>query len=427
MHRPIVIGLAVVCLLIGEANAQYPYNRGGDGGAGVIGGILGGILHSMPTQQPVQPGDAAQSPQAGHLAQPVAQPDPRAQQQIETEHQRAAADAEAKVRQRQQAETDARVRHHQAELKADADAKAKADAEQRKDREIANKLRVDPALLALLGSDQRDISVLIVAKDTQTIVRNLKGDPIFQSAPTACLPFGGLATQPGSPAMRFLANVTADIEQRGGLVTNGTSLIATACDPADLDRYDLVIFSAGQVAGGATEILSPLVDALRNRQFVSFGTFTVAEFDAREHAKIATTQAEEARKAAAREVVRSAFQSRDPATISAIYTESPAAVVCLAASEAEGVRYLLKRNGSPLAGLVTETSVLREVPSADAIFIAMKKHDCGAAIAPAGMLKDVVAGLTRDGVNVDVHPGTIDHDQLAQWKTLAAKGLLAAQ
>ncbi len=299
-------------------------------------------------------------------------------------------------------------------MKGQADAKASTDAAERKNHEIANKLRADPSLVSALGTDQGDISALVAAKDTQNIVRNLKGDPVFVSLPTACLPFGGLATQPDSPNMRFLTSVTAAIEQQGGLGNHAPSLIVTACDPSDLSHYDLLIFSAGQVANGPTEVLSSLVDVLRTRQFVRFGTFTAADFAAGERAKIETGRAEEARKQAERAADRAGLQSRDPATISAIYTDVPAAVVCLATADAAGVRDLLKRGTSPLAGLVTEVSVIREVPSADAIFIAMKRHDCAAAIAPAGMLQDVVAALVRDGVDVDIHKASIDHDQLVQ-------------
>lgn len=418
MHRSIMTGLTVACLLTGEAAAQYPYYRGGYAGAGLLGGIVGGILQSMPAPSQ-QPALAQQPPPPGQVTQPTATPDTRIQQQTATEHQRPAAEASAKAGQRQRAATDAKTRQHQAEVKAQADAKASTDAADRKNREIANKLRADPSLVSALGPDQHDISALIAAKDTQNVVRNLRGDPLFVAAPTACLPFGGLATQSDSPDMRFFTSVTAAIEQQGGLGTHGTSLMVTACDPSELGHYDLLIFSAAQVANGPAEILSPLVAVLSSRQFVHFGTFTATDFAASEQARLTANRAEEARKHAEREADRVSFKLRDPATIAAIYTDVPATVVCVMTADVAGVRDLLKRGDSPLAGLVTEASVIREVPSADAIFIAMKRHDCAAAIASAGMLQDVVAALVRDGVDVDIHNATINRDQLVQTTPLS--------
>ena len=413
-HRLGLIGLTVACLAAGQAQAQYPSYQPNP--AAIVGGILGGILRSVPLPQPA-PGYVPPE-QPGHVQQAAPPPNPQAQQQIQEERRQAAAAAEEKAKQRQPAEAAAKARHQ--------DAKAKADAEEHRIREAAKKLRADPALVAALGANPRDITALIVGKDTQAVIRNLKGDPAFQLAPMACFPFGGLTTQPGSPEMRFLSGVMADIAQKGGLP--GASIIPRVCDLSDIGRYDLVIFSSDQVATGSSEILSTLVAALGSRQLVAFGTFPVANFDAGENAKVAAAHAEEARKAAQRQTARSSFQARDPAVISAIHLDSPATVVCLMTSpDAKGVRYLLKRSNSPFAGLVNGNSAILEVPTADAVFIALKKRDCVAAVAPAGALKDVVAALTRDNVMTEVDGGTLDSGTLANWKVLAAQELIAEQ
>jgi hypothetical protein len=359
------------------------------------------------------------------VQQAAPQPNPQVQQQIDEERRQATATAEEKARERQQAEVAAKAKQQQAEQKAAADAKARADAAERKNQAAAKKLRADPALVAVLGSAPRDITALIVGKDTQGVIRDLKGKPVFQMPPIACLPFGGLTTEPGSPEMRFLAEVMAGIVQQGGLP--GASITPRVCDPSDLRRYDLVIFSAGQVATGPTDVLSAVVNALGSQGLVSFGTFTVADFNARENAKVAAAQAEEARKAAQRQAAIDSFRTRDPAVISAIHLQSPATVVCLMAADAEGVRYLLKRSDSPFAGLVNGDSAILPVPSADAMFISLKKRDCVAAIGPAGALQEVVAALTRDSVPVEIDSGTLDPGKLANWKVLAEQDLLAEQ
>ena len=415
-------GLAVVCLTAGGAQAQYPNN----GPPPFVGQFLNGILRAIPAQ-PSQQGYAPQQsqPQPGYVQQAAPPPNPQAQQQIDEERRQGAAAAAEKVKQRQQAEADALAKQHQADLKAQADVRAKANADERKNQAAAKKLRADPALVAVLGSNPRDITALIVGKDTQGVIRDLKGKPVFQTPPIACFPFGGLTTEPGSPEMRFLAEVMADIVQQGGLP--GASITPRVCDPPDLGRYDLVIFSAGQVARGPTDGLSVLVNALGSQRLVGFGTFAVADFDARQNARVAAAQAEAARKAAERQAAIDSFRTRDPAVVSAIYLQSRATVVCLMATDAEGVRYVLKRSDSPFAGLVNANSAIRAVPTADAMFIALKKHDCAAAIGPAGALQDVVAALTRDGIAVEIESGIFDPDKLANWKVLAEQDLVADQ
>ncbi len=409
--------------MAGVAQAQYPNQYQNGGPPPFVGQFLNGILRSIPTQ-PTQPTYAPQ-PQQGYVQQATPQPNPQVQQQIDEERRQAAAAAEERAKQRQQAEADARAKQHQAELKAQAEAKAKADADEKKSREAAKKLRADPALVAVLGANPRDITALIVGKDTSVVIRNLEGSPVFQSPPIACFPFGGLTTQAGSPEMRFLSSVMADIAKKGGLPA--ASITPRVCDPSAIGRYDLVIFSSDQVAAGSPEVLSAVVGALGSRQLVGFGTFTVANFDAAEKAKADAAQAEQARKEAERHAAIDRFQSRDPAVISAIHLESPATVVCLMASDPDGVRYMLKRSDSPFSNLVSRNSAILVVPTADAMFIDMKKHDCVAAIAPSGALKEIVAAFARQNIPVEIDSGTLANERLANWKVLAGQDLLAEQ
>ena len=195
----------------------------------------------------------------------------------------------------------------------------------------------------ILGTDGQDITVLIVGADTPNVIRNLKGDPVFQNGATACLPFGMNGLD-----QKFLATVKKQIEQKGGLVS--TSLLLTSCNPADLAGYEVVIFSRSQVAGGTVEILEPLANALRSRQFVTLGTYAIADFRAAEIAKADAERQAKMQEEAARLDALKSFQTRDPSVVSVIHTEAPAGLVCIAASpDPEGVRYLLKRTDSPFA------------------------------------------------------------------------------
>ena len=208
----------------------------------------------------------------------------------------------------------------------------------------ATKLRTDPVLLSVLGADPRDVTALVVGKDTANVIRNMEGHPVFQNRRPQ--PVCHSAVWLLSPTARngvFLASVTHTIIEKGGLVANEPSLMATVCVVAnEFGRYDLVLFSGAQVANGTLEVLSPLVDTLRQRQSVSSGTFTVRGFLAGEAAKAAAAKAEAAKQAAERDEARAGFQTRDATTISGIHLGSAAAVVCLMASDADGVRYILK-------------------------------------------------------------------------------------
>jgi hypothetical protein len=271
--------------------------------------------------------------------------------------------------------------------------------------------------------DRRDVTVLVVGTDNANIVRNLQGEPSFQSPVRACLPFGGLSPDPNSLDSQFLITVKAQIESKGGAQVG-----MTACDARQLGQYDLVIFTADQIANGTPDVLARVVEILRSRQFVPLSTYTIAAFAAEEKARFAAQEAEEARKRLAREAARQSLVTRDPELISALYIAAPAPIVCsIATIDTEGLQYFLKKPDSVFADFVDRNSKFRTLPSIDAIFIALKKHECAAAVAPAGQLRDVLAALLRDKIAVEVHATTIDRGQLADWKRLSAEESASAQ
>jgi multidrug efflux pump subunit AcrA (membrane-fusion protein) len=429
-RRRMLIATALLSTLPIGALAQplYPhYPPPAPPPGAIVGGILG-VMGQMARQAQQQQQQQQQMQQQQQQMQLQQQQAIQRQQQIEADRQRALAAAQeeagrqqAQLRQRQQTEADARLRQQQAAAKAANEAKASAEAEARRQAEAVGKLRSDPVFAGVLGADGQDIAAMIVATDTPSVMRNLKGEPVFQKGADACLPFGTDTIDP-----QFLSDVKQRIEEKGGVT--GASLLLTSCEPGNLANHDVIIFSGAQIAGGPLEVLSPLVDALRNRQFVALETFRIADFRAAEAAHADAVRRETMRQEATRLDALKSFQSRDPAVISVIRTETPASVVCIATSpDPDGVRYLLKRAGSPFSASITPASVLREQPSTDAIFIAFKRKECTAAAAPAGMLRDVMAGLVRDGFKVEVDSGTISADQLAGWKLLSAQELADAQ
>jgi hypothetical protein len=395
-------------------------------------GIVGGILGVIQQQQQMQQQQQLEQQQRQQLQQQQLQ-----QQQIEADRQRAAAqaqsevtrqqaDAQEKARQRQQAEV-AKTRQEQAAAARAAKAQADATAADEKRRlEAANKLRADPVFAPIIGHDSRDITLLIVGRDTPNVVRNLKGEPVFQKSATACLPFGGISADPNTVEARFLIDIQKQVERKGGLVSS--SLLLTTCDPAKFADYDLIVFSRAQIGNGTVEVLAPLVDALRRRIFVPLATYGISDFVAAETAKAEAAHAETTRIEAERMDALRSFQTRDASVVSVIHVTAPAAVVCIASNpDPDGVRYLLKRPDSPFGKTVTPDSVIREFPSSDAIFIALKRGECTAAAAPAGMLEEVMGGLIRDNFKVEVDKGLISAGQLAAWKTLSAEDLAKAQ
>ena len=447
MRRILLAGIAL-SMLAGPSPAQAR-NNGVAVGAGVV-GVLG-VLGALAAQQ--QAAQAAAQQQQLLLQQQEQQrqyylQQQAAQAQIQQEQQQRAAEAQQRVQQQRQAEADAKARQHQAELKAVA--KAQADAafaeKQQQAAEAARvaqqqeaqakalaeataaafKLRTDPAFTAVVGPDARDITVLVVGQDTANVVRNLDGNPTFQKGANACLPFGGIAADQNTIEWRFLMDVQKQVEHKGGLAN--ASLVLTNCEPTDLAHADLIVFSHDQLANGSVEVLSPLLDLLRSHQYVVFNTYTIASFQAAEDAKAAAERGEQAREQATREAALTSFQTRDPSVVSAIHLDKPAPIVCILSSgDTDGLSYLIKRAKSPFAGLVTQASVIRQFSSPNDIFIAMKRRDCLAAVAPAGVLKTVMAALVRDGVKIEVESGTISDDDVAGWKVLATTEMAATQ
>jgi flagellar biosynthesis GTPase FlhF len=449
MRRILLSGVALSILFAGAPPPAQARNNGVGIGIGVVGalGVLGALAaQAQANQAAAQQQQLQQQQQQQYYLQQ--QQAAQAQQQIAQERQREAAEAQERVQQRQQAEIDAKARQHAAEVKAAAKVQADAIALAKQQQAVqeaqtrqmqaadakaiaeaaalAAKLRADPAFTAVVGPDSRDITVLVVGQDTANVVRNLNGDPTFQNGANACLPFGGITADQNSIQWRFLMDVQKQVEHKGGLAN--ASLVLTECEPVDFAKADLIVFSHDQLANGPAGVLGPLLDLIRSHNFVVFGTYTIAGFQAAEDAKASAERDEQVHQKAVREAALTSFQTRDPAVVSAIHLDKPSAIVCvLSSGDPDGLSYLIKRPKSPFAGLVTPATVIRQFSSPNDIFIAMKRRDCLAAVAPAGVLKTVMAALVRDGVAIEVEGGTISDEELAGWKVLASTEMASVQ
>jgi multidrug efflux pump subunit AcrA (membrane-fusion protein) len=201
----LLLATALFSTLTINAQAQPPFPRGNPNSGAIVGGVLG-IIGEMARQQQQQQLLQQQQQQQQLFQQQAIQ----RQQQIEADRQRAAAaaqseaaqrqaDIQAANQQRQQAAAAQKQREQQAAAKAAVDAKAKADTEEKLHLDAGNKLRADPVFATILGTDGQDITVLIVGTDTPNVIRNLKGEPVFQNSATACLPFGINGLKPAVP------------------------------------------------------------------------------------------------------------------------------------------------------------------------------------------------------------------------------------
>ncbi len=159
----------------------------------------------------------------------------------------------------------------------------------------------------------------------------------------------------------------------------------------------------------------PLLDALRKRQFVLLQTYSVTGFLAAEDAKEAAKHTEELHQKAESKAALNDFTTRNASVVSAIHLNAPTNVVCIAKSpNPDGVRYFLRRTNLPFGEIVTANSITRDYASADEIFVALKRKQCTAAIAPAELLKQVIASLVRNSQAAEVGKRVITANQLSR-------------
>ncbi len=237
--------------------------------------------------------------------------------------------------------------------------------------------------------------LLVLVNDTgraPSVVRNLRGDLVFQQARTAaCQPHAGLA----DPA------ATRPVNARLAAFGQSLRFPLPRCNMRGLAEYDLVVASRGSLLKEKPADLVALLSAVES------GVFTA----------VATLSGEDVRAAAQAEAVRvlaieTGIEKGTAAGFGVLALATGSSVVCQVTGDDreahEGVlRPHLARLTEELPGPATSVAT-----TVDAAFIAAKRRQCGAVYASAGDLKLLTPALRRDEIGYRHLPVWIEPDQL---------------
>jgi hypothetical protein len=414
----------------------------GQGNAGAVFGAFGNIMNQAIQQQQQQQQQQLYYQQQQQQQQRLQQQQLDLQRQHEMDRQyqiqreqaqekareRAAAQKERADAQRRQRDAVAEAAREKArtaaetKAKMDREAQAAAAAEQRQLAE-AEARRVRGELLAtlvvsdILGPATEDITVLIAARDTPRVIRNLSGDPMFVKSPAICFPFGPPSMDTSTQDGRFLLATISQITKKGG----GKVVIPGDCTSGSFGPFDLLLFSRKEIESTdqPPDRIRPVLLAIREGAFVKFGIYLHADFLAESETRRQQIEDDEQRRTRERTRAKEQFQTRDDDVISVIYLKSPAPAVCLTAPTESGLAALLASEDSPYLDVVDKMSTTKDTSTAPAIFLALKTRDCLAAAGPTKILREVVAGLDRDGILFDYHAKSIPISQMSKWKVRA--------
>lgn len=290
---------------------------------------------------------------------------------------------------------------------APAAAVARAPAHSKADKEAIEAARKDMSQKGLVDGPQ-DITVLIVAHDSQDITRNLAGDPQFSKPATVCFPFKQMDTDLSTPEGRFLSYVEEKIKRKG----NG-SLAPSECDDKTFGQYDMLIFSLEQLDLETNSALKPamvknVLAAYNDGAFKKFDDiYRRSDFEAENQKRLDAIAADEQRRLQEKQKAENDFKARDSGAISAIYLKTSGGKACIGGATDSHLSALVQRSDSPFADLIAKAAGTQQISDANQLFIALKKHDCFAAIGPTGDLREIVAALNRDNVGFDYDPGEI--------------------
>jgi hypothetical protein len=254
-----------------------------------------------------------------------------------------------------------------------------------------------------------DISVVIVSHDTQRVTRNLAGDPQFAGQVEGCYPFGPISMDSSLPEGRFFLDVKEKIEKKG----NGRVDIAK-CTAKNFAQYDLLVFSASQLdpevnpnikMGDIRPIAAGVIQAIKDGTYLKFidPPYSRATYEAEVQTRKDAIVQDEVKRAADKEAAQNAFDNRVGADLSALYMKLPPGTTCVAADVQPEQLY---QPDSPFAELGTRPNHFRILGDANAIFLALKRHECSAVIGTTAMLRDdLIPAFKRDNLvfNYDPH------------------------
>jgi chemotaxis protein histidine kinase CheA len=328
-----------------------------------------------------------------------------------------AALAAAREKERQDDEAKAKAAQ-EAQAKVEEEARRQAEEEKEKQQAALQKIRNQQILtlvgMSALGSGKEDITVLLAAHDTGRVVRNLEGDPVFVRAATVCFPFGALSVDTSTDGGRFTLDTLEKVKKKGG-----GGIIPVDCTPENFGQADLIVFSRNQLEEPELPppAMKPVVDAIAQGAFIKFGIYAHATYIDEVEKRRQELEDQDQKRVAERKQFKEELMKRDENDISAIYVKVPALSICVNDASNGRLAQLLKGAKSPFSDLIageTGQEQWRYTAGPDAIFLALKAHDCLAAIATTKVLRKVMQGLERDGILYDADGGSLRAAALTQ-------------
>jgi len=277
------------------------------------------------------------------------------------------------------------------------------------DKDELEDLRRQLHFAGVVENDQ-DISVVIVSHDTQRVTRNIAGDPQFAGQVEGCYPFGPLSMDSSLPEGRFYLDVKAKIEKKGsGRVDIGK------CTAKNFGQYDLLVFSASQLDPEVNQnikmedirpITAAVIQAIKDGTYLKFAEpYSRATYEAEVQVRKDAIVEDEVKRKADKAAAQNDFDKRDGADLSALYMKLPPGTTCLVADAPTEQLY---QPDSKFAELGTRQNQFRILGDANAIFLALKRHECSAVIGTTAMLRDdLIKPLKRDGVAFEYDANTI--------------------
>lgn len=239
--------------------------------------------------------------------------------------------------------------------------------------------------------------VLVNESGRAGVVRNLRGDLVFDN---------------GKAAMCFAHDDNLDafatLELKKKITDQGArtlNVLAGVCQPADLDKYDLIGVNRGLLATASPEIAASILAASDKGDFTLLTSISERELQvARNGDSIRSLQLEN-------DLLNKAIDG-----FGVVVVKNSNSVVCqTVASQQKAHESLLSRNadrfqlefGAPASTIST---------SIDSAFVAAKRGQCGAIYGAAKDLRELITSLQRDKLSYHVVPiwfsaGDVDTEQ----------------
>ncbi|WP_246668459.1 hypothetical protein [Bradyrhizobium elkanii] len=227
--------------------------------------------------------------------------------------------------------------------------------------------------------------VLVNESGKAGVVRNLRGDLVFDSdRATMCF------AHDNNLDAFAISELKRKLADSGARTLN---VIAGVCQPAELDKYDLVAVSRGLLATVSPEIAAPILAAADRGDLTLLASISERELQvARNGDSIKSLQLEN-------DLLKNAIDG-----FGVVVVKNSTSVVCQAVtSQQKAHESLLAHNddrlqlefGGPASTIST---------SIDSAFVAAKRGQCGAIYGAAKDLRELITSLQRDKLSYHVVP-----------------------